>query len=156
LGGRGTCLALKALDQKNRTIKLPSIVPANSTNQSKGISPNGRSLWAKHASITVIPRRPLFRIIAGSFGNSCSAGVTRGRNRGPDLSSIAIAVRFKICLRLTNPPDRHSLFSLRRLSGLGVDQLDAAPSDGTIKPLRKLIPTHRRDGDGGQLWGLKR
>jgi hypothetical protein len=31
-----------ALDQKSSTIKLPSIVPVNSVNQSNGISPNGR------------------------------------------------------------------------------------------------------------------
>jgi hypothetical protein len=56
--GRGTCLAQKTLDQKNSTIKLPSIVPVNSINQSKGISPNGRSFWAKHAFIVVVPHIP--------------------------------------------------------------------------------------------------
>jgi hypothetical protein len=56
--GRETCPAQKALDQKNSTIKLPSIVPVNSINQSKGISPNGRSFWAKHAIITVVPHFP--------------------------------------------------------------------------------------------------
>jgi hypothetical protein len=58
--GRGTVRAWpkKTLNQKNSTIKLPSIVPVNSINQSKGISPNGRSFWAKHAIITVVPHFP--------------------------------------------------------------------------------------------------
>jgi hypothetical protein len=47
--------AQKALPQKSSTITLPTIVPVNSINQSKGISPNGRSLWVKHAITTVVP-----------------------------------------------------------------------------------------------------
>jgi hypothetical protein len=60
LGANCTGLAQKALDQKSRTIKPPSIVPVNSINQSKGIKPNGRSFWAKHASIIAIPHFPHF------------------------------------------------------------------------------------------------
>ena len=61
LAGYGTCPAQKALDQASSTIRPPSIVPMNSINQSKGISPNGRSLWVKHAIITVVPHFPYFR-----------------------------------------------------------------------------------------------
>jgi hypothetical protein len=73
--GRGTCLAHEALDQKNSTIKLPSIVPVNSISQSKGLSPNGRSFWAKHAIITVTPTS-LIRIKAGSCLSRCSVRIT--------------------------------------------------------------------------------
>jgi hypothetical protein len=59
VGRDGTGTAKKALAQKSKTITPPTNVPVNSINQSKGISPNGR-LWAKHASITLIPHFPRF------------------------------------------------------------------------------------------------
>jgi len=77
-------------------------VPPNSINQSKGISPNGRSFRAKHAIITA-PHFPVFRIIARSFGNSCSAWDTPWEEleeegditRSPDHSSPRIKLAWR-------------------------------------------------------------
>ena len=83
LGANCTRSAQKALDQKSSTIRPPSIVPVNSINQSKGISPNGRPFWAKHAIITSNPPLPSFWMIVGSCANSCSVRITpREKSRG--------------------------------------------------------------------------